>query len=159
MTMQSQWDAPWGPTPRTDAGANMRVSDAERNEIAETLSKHYADGRLDADEFKERLDRAMSAKTRADLSGLLTDLPRTIPPENVSAPVPRRRIHVLAVVAVVLLTMGVWASIAPWMQRGAPFHVPWFLIALIFFFVWRRNRFRRSYAYRYRRRVFDERPW
>ena len=40
----------------------MRVSDAERNEVAEQLSKHYADGRLDAAEFKERLDQAMSAK-------------------------------------------------------------------------------------------------
>jgi len=154
--MQSRWDAPSGPRPRTDAGPNMRVSDAERNEIAEALSKHYADGRLDANEFKERLDRAMSAKTRGDLSGLLADLPRTVPTEDVSAPVPRRRLHVLAVVAVLLLAMGVWASIAPWMAWRGQFHVPWLPIALIALFVWRRGRFRR---YRYRRRVFDERPW
>ena len=39
--------------------------------MADTLSKHYADGRLDETEFKVRLDKAMSAKTRRDLSGLL----------------------------------------------------------------------------------------
>ena len=49
----------------------MRVSDAERHEIADILSKHFADGRLDDVEFNERLDKAMRAKTRGDLAGLL----------------------------------------------------------------------------------------
>ena len=40
------------------------------------------DGRLDAAEFKERLDQAMSAKTRADLAGLLTDLPGQVTAER-----------------------------------------------------------------------------
>jgi hypothetical protein len=53
----------------------MRVSDADRSEIAEALSKHFADGRLDQSEFDERMARAMSAKTRADFAGLLDDLP------------------------------------------------------------------------------------
>ena len=61
--MQSRSDVPWGPQRQPDGGAAMRVSDAERNEVAEELSKHYADGRLDAAEFKERLDQAMGAKT------------------------------------------------------------------------------------------------
>jgi Flp pilus assembly protein TadB len=58
----------------------MRVSDAERSEIADRLSKHYGDGRLDQAEFSERLDRAMSATTQSDLSGLLADLPGDGPP-------------------------------------------------------------------------------
>jgi hypothetical protein len=53
----------------------MRASDAERTEVADRLSKHYQDGRLDQAEFNERLDRAMNAKTRADFSGLFADLP------------------------------------------------------------------------------------
>jgi Domain of unknown function (DUF1707) len=56
-------------------GADMRVGDAERAEIADRLAKHFSDGRLDEAEFNERLDRAMRAKTMADLSGLLSDLP------------------------------------------------------------------------------------
>jgi hypothetical protein len=54
---------------------NMRVSDAERQAVADRLAAHYADGRLDQVEFDERSSRAMSAKTRADLEGLLDDLP------------------------------------------------------------------------------------
>ena len=57
------------------AGADMRASDAERSEVAERLSKHYQDGRLDQTEFNERLDRAMNAKTQADFHGLFFDLP------------------------------------------------------------------------------------
>jgi Domain of unknown function (DUF1707) len=56
-------------------GADMRVGDAERAEIADHLARHYSDGRLDEAEFNERLDKAMRAKTMADLSGLLSDLP------------------------------------------------------------------------------------
>ena len=55
--------------------ADMRVGDAERAEIADRLARHFSDGRLDEAEFSERLDRAMRAKTKADLSGLLADLP------------------------------------------------------------------------------------
>ena len=55
---------------------HLRVSDAERNEVAERLSRHFADGRLDQSEFGARLDRATRAKTRGDLAGLFDDLPR-----------------------------------------------------------------------------------
>lgn len=56
-------------------GADIRASDAERTDVADRLSRHYQDGRLDQAEFNERLDRAMNAKTRADFSGLFADLP------------------------------------------------------------------------------------
>jgi hypothetical protein len=58
-------------------GADLRAGDAERAEMADRLSKHFSDGRLDEAEFSERMDRAMRAKTMADLSGLLSDLPAT----------------------------------------------------------------------------------
>jgi hypothetical protein len=64
---------------------NMRVSDAERAEVADRLSRHYADGRLDQAEFDERVSRAMAAKTVSDLRGLfddLPDLPGDIPDDN-----------------------------------------------------------------------------
>jgi Flp pilus assembly protein TadB len=54
---------------------DLRASDAERADVADRLSRHYQDGRLDQAEFNERLDRAMNAKTRADFNGLFADLP------------------------------------------------------------------------------------
>src|SRR5215472_1519247 len=61
--------------PVSPSGAAMRIGDAERTDAADRLAKHFSDGRLDETEFGERLDRAMRAKTMADLSGLLADLP------------------------------------------------------------------------------------
>jgi hypothetical protein len=54
---------------------HLRVSDADRSAVADLLGRHYADGRLDNDEFNERVTRAMTAKTSADFQGLLDDLP------------------------------------------------------------------------------------
>jgi hypothetical protein len=56
---------------------HIRVSDAERNAVAELLGQHYADGRLDQAEFDDRVSRTMAAKTRGDLAGLFDDLPET----------------------------------------------------------------------------------
>lgn len=61
--------------PFRSSSSDVRVSDAERSEIADVLSRHYADGRLDQAEFDERVERAMKAKTRGDFRGLLDDLP------------------------------------------------------------------------------------
>ena len=58
---------------------HIRVSDAERNAVAELLGQHYADGRLDQAEFDDRVGRTMAAKTRGDLAGLFDDLPDTGP--------------------------------------------------------------------------------
>jgi hypothetical protein len=69
----------------------MRVSDADRAEIADRLAKHYSDGRLDQAEFDQRLDQAMRAKTRADLMGLLTDLPEDRPQGGPQSPQARRQ--------------------------------------------------------------------
>jgi DUF1707 SHOCT-like domain len=61
--------------PVTQPAADLRIGDAERTEVADRLARHFSDGRLDEAEFGERLDQAMRAKTMADLSGLLADLP------------------------------------------------------------------------------------
>ena len=66
---------PWFTGPASDQ--HMRVSDAERQEVADRLAEHFSSGRLDQAEFDDRVGRAMSAKTRADLNGLFDDLPET----------------------------------------------------------------------------------
>ncbi|MFJ9769932.1 DUF1707 domain-containing protein [Kitasatospora sp. NPDC101157] len=57
------------------ADAEMRVSDADRERIAELLRDAYAEGRLDAEEHAERIEAAYAAKTFGDLVPLTRDLP------------------------------------------------------------------------------------
>lgn len=60
-------------------GAGLRASDAERDLVATELGEHFQAGRLDQAEFDERVGAALRARTRIDLSGLLSDLPRRGP--------------------------------------------------------------------------------
>ena len=57
------------------SGQHLRVSDAEREAVTDRLAEHFAAGRLDQAAFDDRVGRAISARTRADLSGLLAGLP------------------------------------------------------------------------------------
>jgi hypothetical protein len=66
---------------------HIRVSDAERTEMADGLAAHFAEGRLNQAEFDERVAQAMNAKTRGDLSGLFDDLPEPGPAGTVGRPV------------------------------------------------------------------------
>jgi len=53
----------------------MRAADADRDRVAGWLGTAYSEGRLSRDEHDARLDRALSARTYADLDQLVTDLP------------------------------------------------------------------------------------
>jgi hypothetical protein len=55
----------------------LRVSDADRERIAERLRDAAGEGRLTIEELDERLDRAYKARTASDLAELTTDLPAT----------------------------------------------------------------------------------
>lgn len=61
------------------AELQRRIGDAERDRAAGYLQEHMAQGRLDADEFDERVTKALGAKTAADLDPLFTDLPEPRP--------------------------------------------------------------------------------
>jgi hypothetical protein len=94
----------------TDNGA-LRASDTERSATAELLRRHHVEGRLDNDEFEERIERCYAAKTRGELDALTIDLPR---PEHLQLPAPRRQrrpprplaafVAIAALVAVTLTT-------------------------------------------------------
>lgn len=121
--------ARWMGSPST---TTLRVSDAERNAVADKLSRHHADGRLDESEFKERLDAAMSAKTQGDLAGLFDDLP---PLTNEPAPPPssrRRVVPFLVMVAFLVVVAGSTASLWHIMR------VPWLLLAVVGVLLWTR---------------------
>ncbi|MFI2430529.1 DUF1707 domain-containing protein [Streptomyces sp. NPDC018693] len=57
----------------------LRVSHADRDRMVEILRDAAADGRLDIDELEERVERALTARTYADLEPLTEDLPVTAP--------------------------------------------------------------------------------
>jgi hypothetical protein len=59
-----------------DAGA-IRASDGERDATVERLRDAAGEGRLTLEEFSDRMEQASTAKTRAELDRLLTDLPAT----------------------------------------------------------------------------------
>ncbi|MFJ9696747.1 DUF1707 domain-containing protein [Kitasatospora sp. NPDC101183] len=67
--------APGPPSHAPVAQADMRVSDADRERVAELLRDAYAEGRLDAEEHAERIEAAYSAKTFGELVPLTRDLP------------------------------------------------------------------------------------
>ncbi|MCP2254818.1 protein of unknown function (DUF1707) [Prauserella aidingensis] len=54
---------------------NLRVSDAEREHVVELLQRAIGHGMLDLDEFTERTDTALGARTRGELNAVLVDLP------------------------------------------------------------------------------------
>lgn len=58
---------------------SIRASDADRESVVASLRDHYAAGRLNGDEFNERLDKAYAARTLGDLADLQTDLPAPQP--------------------------------------------------------------------------------
>jgi hypothetical protein len=62
-----------------------RLGDADRDELAQLLGRHYAAGRFDADELSRRLDAVYGATDRGDAAGALADLPSLAPAA------PRRR--------------------------------------------------------------------
>jgi hypothetical protein len=53
----------------------VRISDAERDGGIRQLQGALAEGRLDYDEFHERLEMALQARTRLELRDALRDLP------------------------------------------------------------------------------------
>jgi DUF1707 SHOCT-like domain len=137
---------------------NLRVSDAERQEVADILKQHATDGRLDSAEFEARLDRTLRAKTRGDLAGLLDDLPDLNAPRpgvyppgpyGYGYPPPRRspgpyRPHpggggflptVITVGLVVVAFIATMAALA-----HATVHFAWVVLLIVAVLIWRRSR-------------------
>ncbi len=53
----------------------IRASDADRDRVTAMLREHHAAGRLDAEEFNDRMNQALDAKTLGELDELMADLP------------------------------------------------------------------------------------
>ncbi|MCK2238352.1 MULTISPECIES: DUF1707 domain-containing protein [unclassified Crossiella] len=64
----------------------LRIGDTERTEAERLLGEHLRVGRLTAEEFGERANIAVSARTRRELSMLFEDLPAPHPTFELPAP-------------------------------------------------------------------------
>ena len=58
---------------------SIRASDDDRQRAVDLLGEHHVAGRLDQDEFTERMEAAYAAKTLGDLARLMRDLPPVKP--------------------------------------------------------------------------------
>jgi len=109
--------------------SRLRASNADREQVVDTLKEAFVQGRLTKDEFDSRVAHALAARTYADLAPLSTDLPAAPAvarppgrPAPARRPVPARRpasarpannavrngARVIA--AATVLTAGLWAA-------------------------------------------------
>lgn len=58
---------------------HLRVSDAERARVGHLLERAVAEGMITLDEFTERYDAALAARTRGELNAVVADLPLAAP--------------------------------------------------------------------------------
>ncbi|HET6499252.1 MAG TPA: DUF1707 domain-containing protein [Amycolatopsis sp.] len=96
---------------------DIRVSDEDREHVVAVLQKAIGRGLIDLDEFTQRTDTALAARTRGELNAVLADLPGLVHREAAahahtfpSAVPPGRRLELTAQ----------YSSIS----RGGPWRVP-----------------------------------
>jgi hypothetical protein len=132
----------------------VRASDADRERTATLLREHHAVGRLTPEEFNERVDKALAAKTLGDLDLLLADLPaidlyqlpaagiRPTPPGGLrrrggpglnrrsdGAMLPRQIETWLTWTAASALLLAVWLGVG--IAAGGAAWLPWFLLVVV----------------------------
>jgi hypothetical protein len=98
---------------------NLRVADADREQLVSELHEHAVAGRLTSEELEERIGGAYGALTRADLDVLRADLP--VSSSSVKLALTKRKVqlrrHLLqeagGAIGVSLLSVGVWLASDP----------------------------------------------
>jgi hypothetical protein len=96
--------------------SSLRVADRDREELADELREHMVAGRLTAEEFEERLERAYRASTRAELEALREDLPMGL--ATLQMALERRKAHLRrrllqeggGAVGVSLVCVAIWLA-------------------------------------------------
>src|SRR6266567_500610 len=64
--------------PAAVAGEELRASHADRDQVVELLRVAAGDGRFSPEELDDRLERALTARTYAELAALIADLLATL---------------------------------------------------------------------------------
>ena len=74
-----------------DHTPEIRASDAEREYVVDVLRAHCSEGRIDLDEFSERINRVYAARTIGELNEVTADLPVTTSQSGVAPEAGRTR--------------------------------------------------------------------
>ena len=74
--------------PRSPNHGSLRASDADRDLVHRVLGSAYADGRLTREEFDQRSEAVLGARTLAELPVLLSDLVPVVDPSTRTVAVP-----------------------------------------------------------------------
>jgi hypothetical protein len=106
--------------------SELRASDADRDLAAERLRAAAGEGRLSSDELEERLERALSARTEAELAPLTADLPGPVRrPARVRPDLgPYVSVSVLLIAIWALTGMGYFWPVWPIVGWGISFLAP-----------------------------------
>jgi hypothetical protein len=119
----------------------MRASDADRDAVLAELSAHFQAGRLTLEEFNERSDVALHARTYGELADLTWDLPA---PSRAPAPAakPRTRtsgprMPVAAVAATLALVFLVVATVTNDAVVGHAALRLWWILLIVPLVAWR----------------------
>jgi hypothetical protein len=83
----------------------LRVSDADRHRLVAALDRHTAAGRLDLDEYSDRVDQALRARTFGELAAIMADLPAEPPADGGTGG--RQLVVAFLVALLALLVIGV----------------------------------------------------
>jgi Domain of unknown function (DUF1707) len=121
----------------------LRVSNADREQVIDTLKDAFVQDRLTKDEFDARVGHALASRTDADLAALTSDLPAGLPaarpPRKAIKPRPEPRPEnttvkngARVIAATTVLTGAVWAG--AW-QNQTDSQV-WSALVLTFTLVW-----------------------
>jgi Flp pilus assembly protein TadB len=87
-----------------------RIGDRDRDRAATALRRHYLQGRLSVEEFSERLELALRARSDRELGPVLRDLPA--PWQNlheVVGPAAKAAKHTVARAGILLALLTFWA--------------------------------------------------
>jgi len=102
---------------------STRANDADRADVCAILDNAYADGQLDGDEHRQRCSSAMSAKTRSQLLGLISDLQAGAPVftqrPTIAVKVNKNRKWIVGAAAGGLAAVAVLGAIATWWLSGS----------------------------------------
>lgn len=112
----------------SDLTTALRAGDIERDATAEQLRAAYAEGRLSDPELEERLGRALSARTLAELGPLTADLPPARQPRVAPASrshSPGQAIIWSAWVLAVSVNVVIWALVSLGAQEWVYFWPAW----------------------------------
>jgi hypothetical protein len=120
----------------------LRAGDRDRDEVAEILREHYAQGRLTLEEFGERSATAVSAKTMGELGALTADLPTLAEPANAAWSPARMRLIAVAGVVTIAAVVGV----VTYAGHSVPAWPSWLVVLFAFRLLHGRRRTPRMHA-------------